>query len=261
MAVGESGGAEDRDVPDSNPSRIFEFRSKGRVKPSRGSGGIRESRSISFGAKDGGEAVFPWAPVKVNGPDFKNGAQSNHWADERIYSTEICSAPPNFNSSDLLTQPKEHLIQKSLEGTSQSHVAECISRSKSLSQSGENLDSMDTASLASGNGEFLQDNESPGSLPSSLMAVKNLVRVKKSAGTKFKFKKSFEEVRLEAEQQEAEITEEARKAWEVGKQLGLTSKVPDEIMRGQFRKMEKEDRAKVRKGKKVAKAGAKSVTK
>lgn len=42
----------------------------------------------------------------------------------------------------------------------------------------------------------------------------------------------------------------------MGKKLGLTSKVSDEIMLAQIRQMEKEDRAKARKSEKRTESGA-----
>lgn len=75
------------------------------------------------------------------------------------------------------------------------------------------------------------DGESLLSIPSSLVEVKKLARKRKNPGGRFEKFKSFEEKRWVAKQENEEISEEARKAWEVGKKLGLLSKVSDEVMR------------------------------
>lgn len=95
---------------------------------------------------------------------------------------------------------------------------------------------------------------SPPSLPSSIVAVKKLARSKKVMGKKVV--QSFEEDRWDEKRENDEISEEARKAWEVGKKLGLLSKILDEDMRWQIEQLEKEDKAQSRKSKKSAKKGA-----
>lgn len=85
----------------------------------------------------------------------------------------------------------------------------------------------------------------------------NLARTKKTPRKMSSSKKSYEEKRWKAKEKEKKLSEEARQAWEVGKKLGLISKVSDDIMREQFRQMEKEDKDKTRKAKKRTWSSAK----
>lgn len=103
--------------------------------------------------------------------------------------------------------------------------------------------------------EDLSESESQAPLPASIVEVKRLARTKKSMRKQSSSRKSFEEKRWKAKKREEFISEEARKAWEVGKKLGLLSKVSDETMRSQIRILEKEDFEKARKGKKSVEAG------
>ncbi|KAL8542623.1 hypothetical protein ACS0TY_003486 [Phlomoides rotata] len=59
----------------------------------------------------------------------------------------------------------------------------------------------------------------------------------------------------ELEVQNSDISEEARRAWEVGKKLGLLSKVPDEIMIDHMERLESEDRAKMKRKQRANKQG------
>lgn len=95
-------------------------------------------------------------------------------------------------------------------------------------------------------------------LPSSLVEVKRIARSKKKLGGILKGIKNFEESRWEEKEESEEISEEARKAWETGKKLGLLSKVSDEIMCSQIELLEKEDRARAKQLKKFSKKGEKS---
>lgn len=89
--------------------------------------------------------------------------------------------------------------------------------------------------------------------------MKNLARTKKTKESQPNSKKSVEEKRWKAKKNEEHISEEARKAWEVGKRLGLISKVSDERMINQIKTMEKEDRMKARANKKASESGDKIV--
>lgn len=109
--------------------------------------------------------------------------------------------------------------------------------------------------------ENLCDGDSSPRLPSGILAVKQLARSKRNLHAKYMSKKSFEERRLKDKEDDAEISEEAKRAWDVGKKLGLLSKISDDEMRKQIVILEREDRATSRKAKQAAKKGAKSVHK
>lgn len=74
-----------------------------------------------------------------------------------------------------------------------------------------------------------------------------------------KLYRSFEDERLEEKLEEEEISAEAKNAWEVGRKLGLLSKISDDAKRRQIAQLEKEDRVKSRKSKKPVKSGVKKV--
>lgn len=74
-----------------------------------------------------------------------------------------------------------------------------------------------------------------------------------------KLYRSFEDERLEEKLEEEEISAEAKNAWEVGRKLGLLSKISDDAKRRQIAQLEKEDRVKSRKSKKPVKSGVEKV--
>lgn len=116
----------------------------------------------------------------------------------------------------------------------------------------EKSESMDTSGDSRDNLVILSRDDSPIRLPPSLVDVKNLARTKKGVVLSSTVKKTFEEKIWKVKSQEHHISEEARHAWEVGKRLGLTSKVSEEVM---IWMLEKEDRARVRKDKKAVEQG------
>lgn len=61
-----------------------------------------------------------------------------------------------------------------------------------------------------------------------------MARSKKKEGKLSKANKSFEERMWKVKEEEEEIFEEARKAWETRKKLGLLSKITDEDMQRQI---------------------------
>lgn len=127
---------------------------------------------------------------------------------------------------------------------------------RSLKSNPISSESMNTSFDSQENIEDLSTDSTPCRLPTSITAVKNLARIKKNPRRKISGKRSFEEKRWKAKEKEEKLSEEARQAWEVGKKLGLTSKVTDDMMREQFRLIEKEEKDKTRKAKKRTESGA-----
>lgn len=85
----------------------------------------------------------------------------------------------------------------------------------------------------------------PERLPTSIVAVKKMVRQNKRTNKKVVI--SFGEKRWKEKSKVQDISEEARRAWRVGRKLRLISKISDEDMRRQIMQLEMEDRAKSRK--------------
>lgn len=128
-----------------------------------------------------------------------------------------------------------------------------------LNQNSEAVVSMDTSASSTIRIENLSEPGSSINLPASITAVKKLARSKKNIKMQSNTKKSVEEKRWKAKKKEEIISEEARQAWEVGKKLGLISKVSDERMINQIKLIEREDRVKAKTSKKSTGSGDNTV--
>lgn len=177
---------------------------------------------------------------KINGPNFLGLTAHGNYEKE----SPLILGPTNLDKQKLLYQ-QGNPVSSSNKNSLENQIHSNNEMSKTMSTGESSLGKSTEISIGG----------SQPCLPTSIVEVKKLARAQKKLGEKFS--SSFEEKRWRVKKREEEVSEEARQAWEVGKRLGLLSKISDEDMRRQIEILEKEDRVKARKAKKSTVSGAK----